>query len=45
MVFENRVPKNLFGPARDEAALAWKEMHIEYLNDLYTSPNNIVMIN
>jgi hypothetical protein len=39
MVFENRLPTNLFVPTTEEVTGRWKELHIEYRNDLYTLPN------
>jgi len=35
MMFENRVPRILFGPKRDEVTEEWKKQQIEELNDLY----------
>ena len=31
-VFENRVPRKLFGPKRDEVTGKWRKLHIEELN-------------
>jgi len=39
MVFQNRVPRRIFGPKRDEVTGKWRKLHIEKLNDLYCSPN------
>jgi len=36
-VFENRVPRRLFGPKRDEVTGEWINLHIEELIDLYIS--------
>ena len=37
-VFENRVLMRIFGPKRDEVTGEWRKLHIEELNDLYSSP-------
>ena len=39
MVFENRVPRRIFWPRRDEVRGEWIKLHNEGLNDLYFSPN------
>jgi len=44
MVFENRVLRKIFGPKRDEVTGEWRKLHIEELNDLYSSPNIIWVI-
>ena len=38
-VFENRVPRRIFGPKRNEVTGEWRKLHDEELNDLYCSPN------
>jgi hypothetical protein len=38
-VFENRVPRRVFGPKRDEVTGEWRKLHNEELIDLYSSPN------
>ena len=43
-VFENMVPRRIFGPRRDEVKGEWRRLHIEELNDLYCSPNIVRMI-
>jgi hypothetical protein len=43
-VFENRVLRRIFGPKRDEATGEWRRLHNEELNDLYSSPNIILLI-
>jgi len=43
-VFENRVLR-IFGPKRDEIRGEWRKLHNEELNDLYSSPNIVQVIN
>jgi hypothetical protein len=43
-VFENRVPRAIIGPRRDEVTGDWKKLHSEDLHNLYSSPNIITMI-
>jgi hypothetical protein len=43
-VFENRVPRRVFGPKRDEATGEWRRLRKEELNDLYSSPNTVQVI-
>jgi hypothetical protein len=38
------VLRRIFGPKRDEVLGEWRTLHIEQLNDLYTSQNNIRVI-
>ena len=40
-VFENRVPRRIFGPKRDEVTGELRKLRNEELNDLYCSPNII----
>jgi hypothetical protein len=40
-VFENRVPRRIFGPKRDEVTGEWRKLHSEELHNLYSSPNII----
>jgi hypothetical protein len=42
-LFENRVVRRIFGPKRDEVAGNWIKLHNEELNDLYSSPNIVLM--
>jgi hypothetical protein len=43
-VFENRVPRRIFGPKRDGVTGEWKKLHNEELRDLYFSPSIIRII-
>jgi hypothetical protein len=43
-VFENRVPRRIFGPKRDEVTGGWKKLHNEELRDLYPSQSIIRII-
>jgi hypothetical protein len=43
-VFENKVLRRIFRPKRDEVTGEWRRLHIEELNDLYSSPNIIRVI-
>jgi hypothetical protein len=43
-VFENGVPRRIFGPKRDEVTGQWRRLHNEELNELYSSPNIIRVI-
>jgi hypothetical protein len=43
-VFEIRVPRRIFGPKRDEVTGAWRKLHNEELNGLYSLPNNVRVI-
>jgi hypothetical protein len=38
-VFENRVLRRIFGLKRDMVTGEWRTVHIEELNDMYSSPN------
>jgi hypothetical protein len=37
-VFENKVPRRIFGPKRDEVTGEWRRLHDEELYALYSSP-------
>jgi hypothetical protein len=43
-VFENRVLRRFFGPKRDEVRGEWRKLHNEELNDQYSSPNIVRVI-
>jgi hypothetical protein len=43
-VFENRVPRKISGPKRDDVTRNWRRLHNEELKDLYSSPNIIRVI-
>jgi hypothetical protein len=43
-VFENRVPRRLFGPKRDEVTGEWRKLRNEELRELYSSPSIIRII-
>jgi len=42
-VFENRVLERIFGPKWDEVEREWGKLYNEELNDLYSSPNVVLM--
>ena len=43
-VFENRVLRRIYGPKRDEVTEEWRKLHNEGLNDLYSLPNIVRVI-
>ena len=43
-MFENRVLRRIFGPKKDEVKREWRKLHGEELNDLYSSPNTVLVI-
>ena len=43
-MFENRVLKRIFGPKRDEVTGESRKLHNEELNDLYCSPNIVLVV-
>jgi hypothetical protein len=43
-VFENRVLRGIFGHKRDEVTAERRKLHNEELNDLYSSPNIVLLI-
>jgi hypothetical protein len=42
-VFENRVPRRIFGPNRHDMVGGWRKLHNEELHNLYSPPNIIRM--
>jgi len=38
-MLENRVLRGIVRPKRDEVTEEWRKLHIEELNDLYSSTN------
>ena len=43
-VFEKRVQRRIFGPKKNEVTGEWRKLHIEELNDLYSSLNIVQVI-
>jgi len=43
-VFEIKVLRRILGPRRDDVTGEWRRLHIEELNDLYSSPNIVQVI-
>jgi hypothetical protein len=43
-VFENRVPRGIFGPKRDEVIGGWRKLHNGELHNLFSLPNIIIII-
>jgi len=43
-VFEIKVLRRIFGPMRDEVRKEWNKLHNKELNDIYSSPNIIMVI-
>ena len=44
-LFENRALRRIFGPKWDEITGEWRKLHNEELNDPYSSPNIVRVIN
>ena len=44
-VFENRVLRRIFGPKRGEVTGEWRKLHNEELNNRFSSPDIIRVIN
>jgi hypothetical protein len=43
-VFENRVPRRIFGPKMEEVTGGWRILHNAELRSLFLSPNIIKII-
>jgi len=43
-VFENMVLRRIFGPRREEVTGDWRRLYNEELNDLYSSPNIVLVV-
>jgi hypothetical protein len=44
-VFENRLLRRIFRPKKDEVIRAYRKLHNEELNDLYSSSDIVRVIN
>ena len=43
-VLENRVLRRIFGPKMDQVTREWRKLHEKELNDLYSSPNTLIVV-
>jgi hypothetical protein len=43
-VLENRVLRGVFGSERDDLKVEWRKLHNEELNDLYSLPNIVRVV-
>ena len=43
-MLENRALRRIFGPKRDGVTGEWRKLHNEELNDLYSSPSIVRVI-
>jgi hypothetical protein len=44
-VFENRVLRRIFGPKRDQVTREWRKLHNKELQNMYSSPTTVQVIN
>jgi hypothetical protein len=42
-VYENRVPRRIFGPKRKEVTGGWRKLHNGELQHFYCSPDNVMV--
>jgi hypothetical protein len=42
-VLENRVLRRVYSPRRNEVPREWRKLHIEKFNNLYSSPNTVLV--
>jgi len=42
-VFENRVPRRIFGPKREKVTRGWRKLHNDELHNFY-NPLNIIRV-
>jgi hypothetical protein len=43
-MFEDRIPRRIFGTKWDEVTGSWRKLHNEELHNVYCSPNVIRMV-
>jgi len=43
-VLENRMPRKIFEPKREEVAVDWRKLHNKELQGLYSSPDIVRVI-
>ena len=43
-VFQNRVMRRIFGPKRDEVRGEWRRLVNEEINEMYSSPNIVWVV-
>jgi hypothetical protein len=44
ILLRNSVLRRIFGPKRDEVTVEWRKFHNEEFNNLYSSPNIVLVI-